>query len=402
VVQGIVVDISDRDRAEQDRRRVELDQQQSQKLESLGVLAGGIAHDFNNMLMAILSNISLARRSVSASDEAARRLSEAEEVCLRATGLTQQLLTFSKGGRPIRALAHLGRLVEEATASAARGGVCHYDCRCNPELWPVEIDGGQIAQVVQNLVGNAIEAMPRGGTVTVTVDNTHLVAGDVPTLDAGRFVRVDVRDTGGGMPDAQLETIFDPFYTTKRGRSGLGLATAFSIVRSHGGAIVVHSKENEGSTFTVYLPASEEDRLTAPGRDDGSIRGHGRLLIMDDDEAVRSAAAELLATIGYEVVTAADGAEAVEIYRRELEADHRFDAVILDLTVPEGVGGRETMSRLLDLDPEVRAIVSSGYSTDPVMANYREHGFSGVAVKPYRLAELARTLERLIEPEREG
>ncbi len=402
VIEGIAIDISDHDRAEQNRRRAELDQQQNQKLEGLGVLAGGIAHDFNNMLMAVLSNISLAKRAAAASGEATRRLSEAEEVCLRATGLTQQLLTFSKGGRPIRSIADLGRLVEEATASAARGGNCHYDCRRNPELWPVEIDRGQITQVVHNLIVNAIEAMPRGGTVTVTIDNTHLVEGDIPALDAGRFVRIDVTDTGAGIPDDQLETIFDPFFSTKRGQSGLGLATAFSIVRGHGGAIVVHSKESRGSTFTVYLPASEQERSTEPPPGDGAIRGHGRLLIMDDDEAVRSAAAELLETIGYEVVTAADGAEAVEIYRRELEHDHRFDAVILDLTVPEGVGGRETMSRLLALDPGVRAIVSSGYSTDPVMANYREHGFSGVAVKPYRMAELARTLKRLIEPATDG
>ena len=396
VVSGIAMDISERNRLERDRRRIELDLQQSQKLESLGVLAGGIAHDFNNMLMAILSNISLAKRSA-ASDETVHRLAEAEEVCLRATTLTQQLLTFSKGGRPIRAVASIGRLVEEATVDAARGGNCHYDCRFNPELWSVEADQGQLAQVVQNLVVNAIEAMPRGGTVTVTADNAHLVEGDVPTLDAGRFVRIDVTDTGAGIPDGHLETVFDPFFTTKKGQSGLGLATAFSIVRSHGGAIVVHSEEDRGTTMTVYLPAVDTDPTAASPPDDGPVRGHGRLLIMDDDEAVRSAAAELLETIGYDVVTAADGAEALELYRAAIDDDHRFDAVVLDLTVPEGVGGRETMSRLLAIDPDVKAIVSSGYSTDPVMANYRDHGFSGVAVKPYRLAELARTLHRIME-----
>lgn len=397
VVSGVVVDISERTRLERDRRRVELDLQQSQKLESLGVLAGGIAHDFNNMLMAILSNISLAKRSAR-SDETVRRLAEAEDVCLKATTLTQQLLTFSKGGRPIRAVASIGRLVEEATADAARGGNCHYDCRFNSELWPVEVDEGQLAQVVQNLVINAIEAMPHGGTVTVTADNAHLVEGDVPTLDTGRFVRIDVADTGTGIPDGHLETVFDPFFTTKKGQSGLGLATAFSIVRSHGGAIVVHSEEDRGTTMTVFLPAVDDDRTAVPPAADGAVRGHGRLLIMDDDEAVRSAAAELLETIGYDVETAADGAEAVELYRSALDRNHRFDAVVLDLTVPEGVGGRETMSRLLEIDPDVKAIVSSGYSTDPVMANFRDHGFSGVAVKPYRLAELARTLQRIMEP----
>jgi PAS domain S-box-containing protein len=399
LIEGIAMDVSDRNRAEEDRRGLALQLQQSQKLESLGVLAGGIAHDFNNMLMAILSNISLAKRSAAASEETLRRLNEAEEVCLRATSLTQQLLTFSKGGRPIRKIVSIGRLTEEATVTAACGGNCHYDCRSNPGLWPVEVDEGQIAQVIQNLVANAIQAMPQGGTVSVTSDNTHLVEGDIPTLDAGRFVRVEVVDTGCGIPDNELESIFDPFFTTKKGSSGLGLATAFSIVRSHGGAIVVHSQPDQGSRFSVYLPASEEEQTKRPAGADDSMHGHGRLLIMDDDEAVRSAAAELLATIGYEVDTAAEGSVAIELYTRAMEDGHPYNAVVLDLTVPEGVGGRETMTRLLAIDPKVKAIVSSGYSTDPVMANYRDHGFSGVAVKPYRLADLAKTLTLAINRE---
>ena len=397
LIEGIAIDISDRNRADEVRRQLELQSQQSQKLESLGVLAGGIAHDFNNMLMAILSNISLAKRPATNSEETLRRLNEAEEACLRATSLTQQLLTFSKGGRPIRKTASIGRLIEEATATAARGGNCHYDCRSNPDLWPVEVDGGQIAQVIQNLVVNSIEAMPRGGTVSVTADNTHLAEGDIPTLEAGRFVRIDVVDTGVGIPDASLDSIFDPFYTTKKGSSGLGLATAFSIVRSHGGAIVVHSEPDRGSKFTVYLPASKEDRSAPRNQAEDSAFGQGRLLIMDDDEAVRSAAAELLETIGYEVDTAADGSEAIALYREAMRAEQPYHAVVLDLTVPAGIGGRETMARLLEIDPGVKAVVSSGYSTDPVMANYREHGFCGVAVKPYRLAELAKTLQIAIK-----
>jgi PAS domain S-box-containing protein len=402
LIEGIAMDVSDRNRAEEDRRRLAFQLQQSQKLESLGVLAGGIAHDFNNMLMAILSNISLAKRSAAAPDETLRRLNEAEEVCLRATGLTQQLLTFSKGGRPIRNTASIGRLIEETTATAARGGNCHYDCRSNPELWPVEVDVGQIAQVIQNLVANAIEAMPNGGTVSVTADNAHLVEGDVSTLEAGRYIRIEVVDTGCGIPEEELESVFDPFFTTKKGSSGLGLATAFSIVRSHGGAIVVHSEPGRGSRFSVFLPASEEEQIKRAVGAEDSMHGHGRLLIMDDDEAVRSAAAELLETIGYKVATAADGSEAITLYTRAMEEGNPYDAVVLDLTVPEGVGGRETMTRLLAIDPGVKAIVSSGYSTDPVMANYREHGFSGVAVKPYRLADLARTLKLAINKHPNG
>lgn len=401
-IEAIAIDVSDRNRAEEVKRRLEMRTRQSQKLESLGVLAGGIAHDFNNMLMAILSNISLAKRRATSEDETLSRLNEAQEVCLKATSLTQQLLTFSKGGRPIRKIASIGRLIEEATATAARGGNCHYDCRCNPDLWPVEVDEGQVTQVIQNLVLNSIEAMPRGGTVSVTVDNAHLTEGDVPTLEAGRFVLIEVVDTGVGIPDNTLESIFDPFFTTKQGGSGLGLATAFSIVRSHGGAIVVHSEPDRGSRFAVYLPASEQDRSVAATDAGELVQGHGRLLIMDDDEAVRSAASELLETIGYEVDTAADGAEAIDRYREAMEAGQRYRAVILDLTVPSGVGGRETMARLLEIDPGVNAIVSSGYSTDPVMANYREHGFSGVAVKPYRLADLARTLNITIKANAEG
>ncbi|MCU0304701.1 MAG: tetratricopeptide repeat protein [Thermoanaerobaculales bacterium] len=397
LVEGIAIDITDRKRAEDDRRRLELELQQHQKLESLGVLAGGIAHDFNNMLMAMLSNISLAKRSVANPEERLRRLTEAEEVCLRATSLTQQLLTFSKGGRPIRRIASVRALVEEAATFSTRGGNCALDLRSSPELWPAEVDEGQVVQVVQNLVLNAVQAMPLGGTVTVTTDNSHLTTGDVPALEAGRYIRIEVADTGPGIPESRLEKIFDPFYTTKKGGSGLGLATAFSIVRSHGGAIVVRSDPDEGSRFTVYLPATDREGGAPEPRSDEVLQGSGRLLIMDDDESVRSAAAELLETIGYSVDTAADGAEAIELYTTAMSEGRSYDAVVLDLTVPEGVGGRETISRLLAVDPDVRAIVSSGYSTDPVMANYREHGFAGVAVKPYRLAELARTLRAAMD-----
>jgi PAS domain S-box-containing protein len=399
-IEAIAMDITAHKLAAEERRRHEFDLQQNQKLESLGVLAGGIAHDFNNMLMAILSNISLAKRSCQDSESGLKRLGEAEEACLRATGLTQQLLTFSKGGRPIRKTATIDRIVEDAATFVAREGNCSVDCRTAHGLWPAEIDEGQIIQVVHALVINAMEAMPFGGIITVTTDNAHLGEGDVPTLEPGRYIRVEVIDTGSGIPEDELDRIFDPFFTTKQGQSGLGLATAFSIARGHGGAIVASSPEDRGARFAVYLPASEEVRVAAeviPGAPDTAPAGHGRLLIMDDDEAVRCAAAELLETIGYEVDTAADGAEAVTLYVKAMEKGHPYAAVVLDLTVPEGVGGRETMTRLLDIDPSVKAIVSSGYSTDPVMANYREHGFSGVAVKPYRLADLARTLAAVTE-----
>ena len=393
LIEGIAIDVSDRNRAEEDRRRLDLQLQQGQKLESLGVLAGGIAHDFNNMLMAILSNISLAKKSAAGSEKILRRLKEAEEVCLRATGLTQQLLTFSKGGRPIRKTAPIAGPIGEAAAFTARGSHCKIDFRAEDDIWPAEIDEGQVVQVIQNLVLNAIQAMPDGGTITVTADNAHLTEGDVPTLEAGRYVQVEVIDAGLGISDSHLDRIFDPFFTTKKGGSGLGLATAFSIVRSHGGAIVVRSEPDRGSKFTIYIPASDKPQVYTEEHTDDSAQGHGRLLIMDDDEAVRSAAAELLETVGYEVDTAADGSVAIDLYTQAIESDRPYDAVVLDLTVPEGIGGRETMTRLLEIDPRVKAIVSSGYSTDPVMANYREHGFSGVAVKPYRLAELTQTLK---------
>lgn len=396
LIEGIAIDISERKRAEDERRRLEIEVHRSTRLESLGVLAGGIAHDFNNSLMAILSNVSLAKRHVSGPTEALDRLKETEEACLRATSLTQQLLTFSKGGRPIRKTASISRLVDEAATFVARGTNCSIDCRTADDLWTAEIDAGQVAQVVQNLVLNAIESMPLGGVTTITADNVHLTEGDVPTLEPGRYLRLEVIDTGGGIAEPELDRIFDPFFTTKKGRSGLGLATAFSIIRSHSGAIVVRSEKGRGSRFSVYIPASEEPRSESGGSVDETLTRQGKLLIMDDDEGVRTAAAELLATIGYAVATASDGAEAVELYRQAMARRDRFDAVVLDLTVPYGVGGRETMSRLLELDPDVKAIVSSGYSSDPVMANYREHGFSGVAVKPYRLADLARTLESIV------
>jgi CheY-like chemotaxis protein len=240
--------------------------------------------------------------------------------------------------------------------------------------------------------------MPDGGIATVTTANVHLADGDVPTLEAGRYVRVEVVDSGTGIEEKHLDRIFDPFFTTKRSGSGLGLATAFSIIRSHGGAVVAHSEPGRGSRFSFFLPASDEHGPEPEAPPDEVVRGQGRILIMDDDDAVRSAAGELLEAVGYRVATAADGAAAIELYAKALDTNDRFDAVVLDLTVPVGMGGRETMARLLKLDPDVKAIVSSGYSTDPVMAHYRDHGFSGVAVKPYRLAELVTTLGSAIRP----
>jgi PAS domain S-box-containing protein len=368
------------------------------KLESVGVLAGGIAHDFNNILAAILGNIDLALYDKNLGDKTKKLLSEAEKASIRAKGLTQQLLTFAKGGEPVKETSSLERVIRDSANFVMHGhkSVCTYDIP--KDLWLVDIDKGQMSQVIQNMVLNASHAMSEGGVVKLTCEN--LVCGDeelLPFAKKERVVKISIEDSGIGMYADVVERIFDPYFSTKQEGSGLGLAIAQSILQKHGGHIMVESSPGVGSTFTIYLPASkrtakQEQELS----EESKATLHGKILLMDDEEAVRNVAKEMLEKLGYEVVLAADGKEAINLYKDSLASGSRVDLLIMDLTIQGGMGGKEAAQEVLNIDPEAKIIVSSGYSNDPVVSGYKEYGFCSMIVKPYRLKELSMTISQLM------
>ncbi|GFO70016.1 hypothetical protein GMLC_35950 [Geomonas limicola] len=361
----------------------------AQKLESIGVLAGGIAHDFNNILTAVLGNISLAGFQLDDPKKVAERLEEAESAAARARDLTQQLLTFARGGEPVKKSLELAGLLREAVAFGLHGSQVGCELRLDDDLWPLEADEGQLVQVVHNLVLNAVQAMPEGGTLVVAAANHRGPHGDP-------FVEISVTDTGIGISEQHLERIFDPYFTTKKQGSGLGLASCYSIVKRHLGTITAQSILGQGSTFRVLLPASRERSVSAARSEMGVSGGASRVLVMDDEEIVRTLAKAILEQLGYQAECVENGAQAAELYQHEKEGGEPFSVVILDLTVPGGVGGKEAIKMLRSYDPQVRAVVCSGYSTDPVMANFREYGFNAVLAKPYRPHDLSRVLREVL------
>src|SRR5882724_11859570 len=368
----------------------------------LGLLAGGIAHDFNNLLTAIMGNISLASLLIPATDEMTTRLADAKNASMRARDLAQQLLTFARGGAPIKKTASLTRLVQDTVSFCLRGSQSRSECDLEDNLWPSEIDSGQISQVIANLVVNAEQAMPTGGTLHVTCENFRHGSGKnatVPDLPSGEFVKITIRDEGVGIPEQNLKRIFDPYFTTKPKGNGLGLATAYSIVKHHKGLITVESEVNKGSTFTLYLPAATHVAVPEETGYAGvkELSGTGRVLILDDEEAIRTLVEFTLTHLGYKVCSAATALEGVELYREKFRAGERFDCVVLDLTLPGGMGGRDALKLLLEIDPAVNAIVSSGYAMDATMSHYQDFGFRGVITKPYEAAELGRTVREVIE-----
>jgi two-component system, cell cycle sensor histidine kinase and response regulator CckA len=381
---GAVEDITERRQALQDMTR-------TQKLESLGVLAGGIAHDFNNILTAILGNISLARIQFQDPDKAKQRLTEAENATARAKDLTQQLLTFARGGEPVKKTLKVENLLRETAVFACHGSAAKCDFVLADNLWLVEADEGQIFQVINNLVINAVHAMPDGGIVTIRAEN------DSSKLAGKRSVKISVSDSGTGIPDDHYQKIFDPYFTTKPNGTGLGLATCFSIIKKHDGIVTFESTVGKGTTFYVYLPALGPGNEVAHDVEMTVEHGCGRILVMDDEKAVTDIARAMLETLGYTVECAKNGADTVELYKKRKEEGNPFSAVIMDLTIPGGMGGKEAVNVLHEIDPTIKAIVSSGYSTDPIMSNFREYGFSAVLRKPYRLQEISLILQNCLK-----
>jgi PAS domain S-box-containing protein len=383
-------DISERKRIDEERLR-------TQKLESLGVLAGGIAHDFNNLLTGILGNLSLAKANLPENGMVAERLAETEKATLRARDLTQQLLTFAKGGAPVKTEASLTGLIQDAAGFAVRGtkAVCEYDFA--EDLWLAEVDRGQLGQVLQNLVINAVHAMPEGGTIRLAARNLT-VDKDEPPLTQGRYVLITVRDHGLGIPPEHLAKIFDPYFSTKQNGSGLGLAVVYSVIASHAGHITVESEPGKGTLFSIHLPSAGKSPLAEkPAQTAAPLtKGQGKVLVMDDEELIRNVSTAMLTQLGYEAHAAEDGEEAITRYLQAKKDGQPFDLVIMDLTVPGGMGGKEAISHLRKIDPQVKAVVSSGYANDPIMASFAEYGFCGVAPKPFSLQEFSGLLRMIL------
>jgi PAS domain S-box-containing protein len=381
-----------------EKLKTEAELLRASKIESIGVLAGGIAHDFNNILTVILGNISLARMlNEELPPQIASVLNEAEKASLRARDLTQRLLTFAKGGAPIKKVVALGPLLRDCTKVALQGTDINYQFFFTEDLWPVNADEGQLAQVFQNLVQNARSAVADTPVIDVHGSNMELARDPLMLLIPGRYVRISIRDHGAGLQPEQLNKVFDPYFSPRKPGGGLELATAYSIVRKHGGQIRVESISGQGTVFHVYLPAASTVTEKEAPRQRPEPRGvGGRVLVMDDEDAIRQLASALLRRIGYTAVAVADGAEAITKYDAARRAGQPFDAVVMDLTVPNGMGGADALRELQAMDPGVKAIVCSGYSNDPVMANYREYGFSGVVPKPYNAEDLATALSEML------
>jgi CheY-like chemotaxis protein len=373
------------------------------QLESIAALSGGIAHDYNNLLTAIIGNITLAQTYLDPDDKVFLLLNQALAASQTAKDLTQKLITFSKGGTPHKKIADVTQLVKNTVEFTLSGSnlKCHYHFAEN--LWPVEVDSRQIGQAIHNVIMNAREAMPHGGSLEVGAKNVR-DSENLPGLRNGKYVKISITDQGKGIPKKNLNRIFNPYFSTKnlgdKKGTGLGLSICHSIIKKHGGNVTVRSTYNKGATFDIYLPcakckkAEQHDRATT--EQEIPIFGEGRILVMDDEAMIRNLAGELLTYLGYTVDFALDGTEAIKRYKKALASNEPFDAVILDLTVKGGMGGKKTIQRLAKIDPHVVGIVSSGYSNDPVIAEYERHGFKGVVTKPYTMGELGEKLNQAL------
>ena len=384
-----------------EKKRLQEQLLKADRMESIGLLAGGIAHDFNNILQGIGGNLALARLGEALPTEVDQKIEEAEKAVQRAAGLTQQLLTFSRGGDPVTKKVALPELLRESVDFALHGSTVRPVYHFVADLHPAVIDAGQISQVIHNLVINASQAMPDGGQIEIVAENIQVEKlGQIETLPVGDYVKVSIRDHGSGIPREIMAHIFDPYFSTKHEGQGLGLASCYSIIKNHHGLLTVFSKPGEGATFIFYLPAAtgvssivDHDNEVPISLEKGSVK----ILVMDDDEVLQEIISEMLEFAGHEVEIAADGQQAVDMYRQAMKAGEPFGLVIADLTVPGGMGGKEMAAELLAIDPTARIIVSSGYSSDPVMANFADYGFKAVIAKPYKMEALTATLQEVLQ-----
>jgi two-component system cell cycle sensor histidine kinase/response regulator CckA len=388
-----------------ERKRSEEERLTTSKLESLGTLAGGIAHDLNNILTVISGNIGLAQTEApSDCGNLLSFLSKASQAAQHAAHLSSQLLTFSKGGAPLKKIVSLPQLLAQSAEFSLYGSNLRADVDIPVDLSKVEIDTAQIEQVINALMINAREAMPRGGTVKLSARNVEFTDKTNPILPEGRYVKILIADRGTGVPDEIAPKVFDPYFTTKPFGTGLGLSISYSIVKKHGGMLHLESSSSEGAKFAFYLPATE-GKFSVPAartQPSNSQFNHQRILVMDDEAAIRELTSQLLGTLGYEVTAVPDGLEAVRLYDRALQRGEHFQAVILDATVRGGMGGVATIERLRDLDPQVNAIICSGYSDEAALTEFLAYGFRGALPKPFTRRELADALQKTLETDGNG
>jgi len=368
----------------------------TQKLESTGMLAGGIAHDFNNILLGLFGNITLAKSELISTDTAYSLLEEAEKSMARAKDLTTQLLTFAQGGDPIKRAVTIEQTIRETANFNLSGSNVKLIIEHPEELWQIEADKGQISQVISNLVINARQAMSDGGTLKIKMENAALSENDYASMELDRYVKISIKDQGIGIDEKHLESVFDPYFTTKQDGSGLGLAIVHSIILKHSGYIYVNSEPGKGATFVLYLPAvtddNEHEEKTLPAKNRGIKDKSLNILLMDDDPLVLSVTTKMLEKLGHQVQTCIDGNQAIDAYQQAMNQNSKFDLVIMDLTIPGGMGGQKAITRLHKVDPDAIAVVSSGYSNDPVLANHREYGFKAIITKPFTVEKIKQTI----------
>ncbi|MFH0782245.1 MAG: PAS domain S-box protein [Pseudomonadota bacterium] len=381
-----------------ERKNHEKEQLKIEKLESLGILAGGIAHDFNNLLTGIVGNISFAKVFLDAGHKSYKPLSAAEKAAARAGELAHQLLTFSRGGEPVKKVVSPQHIIKESLSLALHGSNVKGSVDIPAEIHAFEADEGQISQVFHNIIINAAQAMPGGGTLAVTAENQFLSDDNSMSLSAGPYIRLTFADQGCGIPEDDLKRIFDPYFTTKSTGNGLGLASVYSIITRHGGIIFARSVVGQGAAFTILMPSIGEpyaDYQTGMATHGSDEHKGGSILVMDDEEMIREIAESILTHLGYTVTTCTSGEEAIELYRASLETRESFRAVIMDLTIPGGVGGKQAAEQILSFSPHASLIVSSGYSNDPIMSNYQDYGFIGAIAKPYSIQNFKDVLRML-------
>jgi PAS domain S-box len=384
----VIQDISEKQKIEQEMLK-------AAKLESLGILAGGVAHDFNNILAGILANLQLATAKLKRHEDISKHLEVTAGITRKASELTKQLLTFAKGGDPIRKSAPIIELIKDTVQFILSGSKVKAEFHLPEDLWMVDVDEGQITQVINNITINAEQAMPIGGILQIYGEN--LIIGDAGQYKSGQYVKLTVKDHGIGIPEEFINKIFDPFFTTKKTGNGLGLSTTYSIIKKHNGYLEVESEPGIGTTFYIFIPASKEQSTLKKTRKEIAVNEKAKILLMDDEDTIRNAGGEMLTYFGYQVILARDGQEAIRLYKEAKETGKPFDVVIMDLTIPGGLGGIETITVLRQIDPEIKAIITSGYMSDVVMSEYERYGFSGVVTKPYQIDELNEVLMKVID-----